>query len=148
DLLRIVDHQHHFVVAGAAGADFLVGWMRCRTACVADRGDVDAVPQFPELAFGAPEAAEPEDRLSEALRIRTLECAVIDEMAIGGADRVSAAGQCLTRLGHCNLIEAEHALVLLNRCPQYRTLRGIAERPGRSRLDQANKRTLHRAGSG
>src|SRR3974390_3681756 len=43
NLAWIVDHQHHLVVAGAAGADFLIGRIGSPPASVSDRGGVDAV---------------------------------------------------------------------------------------------------------
>src|SRR5262249_45067372 len=109
NLLRIVDDQHHLVVAGAARADFLIGRIWRHAAGIADGGDINAVTQFPELALGAPEAAETEHRLLEALGIGPLERVVIDEMLVGGADRGSAARQRLARGRHGNFLEAEHA---------------------------------------
>src|ERR1700733_3766402 len=62
NLFWIVDHEHDFVVAGAAGADFLVGRVRRQTAGIADRGDVDAVAELPETALRSPKTAQPEHR--------------------------------------------------------------------------------------
>jgi hypothetical protein len=59
DHRRVIDHEHHLGVPGAAAADFLVARIRRMAAGVADRRHPNAVA-FPELALGAPEAAEPE----------------------------------------------------------------------------------------
>src|SRR5262249_36898941 len=80
------------VVAGASGADLLVGRVGGRPGRVADCGDVDAVAQLPELALSAPEAAEAEHGRLQPLRVRTLEGAPVDEMAGGGGGRLRAAG--------------------------------------------------------
>ena len=48
------------------------GWASA-PAGVADRGDVDAVAELPELALGAPEAAHAEHRRLEPLGIRPLQ---------------------------------------------------------------------------
>jgi hypothetical protein len=61
DLLRVVHHQHHFAVAGQAGADFFVGRVGCEAAGVADHGADPAL--LPEAALGAPETAQAEDDL-------------------------------------------------------------------------------------
>src|SRR2546430_8232297 len=60
NLLRIIDHEHHLVVPGATGANLLVSGIGRIAAGIADRGDVDALTQFPEFALGAPKAAHPE----------------------------------------------------------------------------------------
>src|SRR5450759_1329980 len=83
NLFRVVDHQHHLIVAGASRADFLVGRTGRQSAGIADGGDLDArisrpFAKLPEFALGAPEAAKPEQRLLRALRIRPLQRAVID----------------------------------------------------------------------
>ena len=95
NLRRIVDHQHHLIVAGAAGAHLLVGRVGRVAARVADGGDVNAVAQFPKLALGAPEATHAEHRRLEAPRIRPLERPVKDEMLARGRNRRRAAGQRL-----------------------------------------------------
>ena len=57
--LRVVDDEHRLVVAGPAGADLFVSGIRREPAGIADGGDMNA-GDLPELALGAPEAAEPE----------------------------------------------------------------------------------------
>ena len=51
------------------------------TAGVAHGGAIDAIAELPELAFRAPEAAEPEHRLLQTLRIRRLQPMTVHEMA-------------------------------------------------------------------
>src|SRR6185436_10167306 len=92
DLLGIVDHQHNLVVAGPAGAHLLVGRIWRGSTGIADGGGVNAIPQFPELAFGAPEAAQAEHRGFETLRIRPLDRTVKDEVLPRGRDRGRTAG--------------------------------------------------------
>src|SRR5215470_16282410 len=87
DLLGVIDHQHHLVVAGTAGADLLVGRIGRGASGIADGGDVDTFAQLPELALRAPEAAHAEHRGLEPVRIRPLERAVKDEMLPRGRDR-------------------------------------------------------------
>jgi len=119
DLARIVDHEHHLVVAGAAAAHLLVGriWRAARR--IADRGDMDAVPKLPELSLGAPEAAQTEHRGLEAIRIRTLERTPIDEVVARGRDRLRAARQRLCGGGHFQFfLEHEHRAVSFVRMPQ------------------------------
>ena len=93
DLLRIEHDQHHFGVTGAARADLFIGRVGGVAAGIADGGRIDAVAEFPELALGAPETAEPEHRLLEACGIRRLQLAAVDEMGGGGRDRRGAARQ-------------------------------------------------------
>src|SRR5262249_8115233 len=110
DLLRIEDHEHHLVVAGAAGANLLVGRIGRMTARIPDRSDVNAFAQFPKLALGAPEAAHPEHCQFEARRVWPLQRLVKNEMLPRGGDRCRAAGQRLGRGRHFKLlIEHEHA---------------------------------------
>ena len=56
DRFGVKDHQHHFVVAGKARADLLVGGVRGVTGSIADSGGEDAI-LLPELALGSPKAA-------------------------------------------------------------------------------------------
>src|SRR4030095_5527913 len=97
------------VVAGTPRADLLVGRVWGHAAGIADSGDINTVTQFPELALGAPEAAQSEHRLLGAVRVRPLQRVMIDEMRFGGADGAGAARQCLAGLGHGGLPEAKHA---------------------------------------
>src|SRR5262245_47227174 len=109
DLLRVIDHQHDPVVAGAAGADLLVGRVGRMAAGVTDGGDVNAITEFPELAFGAPEAAHAEHRGLEALGIRPLERSVQYEMLARGRDRRGTSGHGLRSRRHFEtLCEGEH----------------------------------------
>src|SRR5262252_7400860 len=87
DLLWVIDHQNHLVVPGAAGANLLVRWVGRVATGVADGGDVNAITQFPKLAFGSPEAAHAEHRGLEALGIWPLERSVQYEMLARGRDR-------------------------------------------------------------
>src|SRR5262249_55554811 len=68
DLLRVIDHQNHLVVPGAAGANLLVRRVGRVATGVADGGDVNAITQFPELAFCSPATAPAEHRRLESLR--------------------------------------------------------------------------------
>jgi hypothetical protein len=52
---------------------------------------MNALAELPELALGAPEAAQAEDRGLGAGRIRALERTAIDEMLAGSGDRGGAA---------------------------------------------------------
>src|SRR6478735_133020 len=72
DLVRIEHDQHHLGVTGAARAGLFIGRVRRVAAGIADSGGVNAVAELPELAFGTPEAAEPEHGLLETGGIRRL----------------------------------------------------------------------------
>jgi len=65
------------------------------TAGVAYGGGIDAIAEFPEFTFRAPEAAEPEHRLLHACGIRRLQLMAVHEMACCGGDRVRTARQRL-----------------------------------------------------
>ena len=105
----VEDDQHHFVVAGAAGADFLVAGVGREAARVSDRGDMDAVAELPELALGTPEASEPEHGGLKTVRIGPLQGASIDEMMGGGAQGLAAAGQRRCGRGHVQVFaERKH----------------------------------------
>ena len=65
DLLGVEDHEHRLVMAGAAGADLLIGRVRREPAGIADRRDMTpgssqnfrSAPQkqpSPNRAFSAP----------------------------------------------------------------------------------------------
>ena len=111
DLGRIVDHQHHLVVAGAARAELLVGRIRRVPAQITHRGGVDPIAQLPERALRAPKAPEPEDRGLEAGRVRAFEGTFQDEVARGGRDRIGTTGQRLGGRRHFSLLaEHEHAV--------------------------------------
>src|SRR5262245_53642261 len=109
DLLRVIDHLHDLVVAGAAGADLLVGRIGRQAAGIAHGGRVNALAQLPELALGAPEAAHAEDRGLEAVRVRPLERRMQNKMLARGRNRRWAAGQRLGGRWHFELLlETEH----------------------------------------
>ena len=76
---RVENGHDHLVVPGAPGADILIGRVRCVTARIADRGGPHT-RQFPELALGAPEAAEPEQRALHALGEGRCHRLPVDEM--------------------------------------------------------------------
>src|SRR5689334_180844 len=97
DLLRIEHDQHHFGVAGTARADLFIGRVRREAAGIADRRREDALAELPELSLRAPETAEREHGLFEALRIRRQQIMAVDEMARGRGDWRSAARQGLAR---------------------------------------------------
>ena len=92
-------------MAGAAGADFLIGRIGRVAAGIADRGDDKRRRPVPRTSLGAPEAAEAEHGLLDAFRIRALERAMIDEMLARGADRRRAAGQRLGALGMATFLK-------------------------------------------
>src|SRR5262249_40373310 len=81
NLRRIEHDEHHFGVAGAAGADLFIGWIRGMAAGIANGRDKYAVAEFPELAFRAPETAQPEHHLLEPRRIRRLQRMAVDEVS-------------------------------------------------------------------
>ncbi|MNP36616.1 hypothetical protein D3C76_1300180 [compost metagenome] len=56
DDVRVIHHPYRLGMAGLAGADFAVGWVRGITAGVARRSAIDP-RQRPEQALHAPEAA-------------------------------------------------------------------------------------------
>src|SRR5580704_6387848 len=99
-------------MTGPARANLFVSRISGMAAGVAHRGGEDAVTELPELALRAPEAAKPEHRLRHALRKRRLELTAVDEMAVGGGDRVRTAGQRLGRARQCGgLAHEQHGLV-------------------------------------
>src|SRR5262252_1945970 len=115
NLLRVEHNQDDLIVAGLAGTNFLIGGIWGETARVADRRDVNPVPQFPEFPFSAPEATQAEDRALKAFRIRPLEWAAIDKMARCRWDRFLAAGQRCSGVRHLKLfLEREHPDLLVN----------------------------------
>src|SRR5262249_22015748 len=79
-----------------------------------DRGDVDTV-ELPEGLLGAPEAAEPEQRLLAALGIGALQGAMVDEVRFRCRDRFAAALKRLTGRRHgrflAEQIENVHGVV-------------------------------------
>src|SRR5262249_14811551 len=88
----IEDDQHHLGVSGPAAAHLLVRRVRREAARVAGGRRVDAL-RLPELPLRAPEAAEAEDGLLEALGERRLQRVAADEMAVGHRDRLGPAGR-------------------------------------------------------
>ena len=95
DLPGIEHHQHRFGMTGTARTHLLVSGVCGVAASVAHSGGIDAIAKFPELALGAPETAEPEHRLVQALRIGRLQLTAIDEMADSGGNRRGPARQRL-----------------------------------------------------
>ena len=67
DYRRVVHYAYRFRMAGFAGADFAVGWVRRVAAGVASSGAVYA-GQLPEEALNAPEAAHSEQGDFHAIR--------------------------------------------------------------------------------
>jgi hypothetical protein len=109
DLLRVEDHQHDLVMPRAARAGFLIGGVGGRAARVARSGDPDPLPHLPELALRAPEAAKAEQGLLHAVRVRGLEGAVVDKMALRRGKRRGAARKSLIGRGQVEpLAETEH----------------------------------------
>jgi hypothetical protein len=90
---RRVEHDTHGLgVAGLAGAHLLVRRVRREAALVADGGDGHA-RLLPIQLLLAPEAAERELRDLAAGRIRRLQADAVDEVALGGGERLVAAGE-------------------------------------------------------
>ena len=95
-------------MAGATAAGLLVRRVRREAAGVADGRRVDAVG-LPELALGAPEAAEPEHRGLETLRPRPDQRLAVDEVLLGNRHRlIGAAGQRLVGADHLLLLVKDH----------------------------------------
>src|SRR5262249_43016445 len=109
----VEDDEDDLVMAGLGAADLLVARVRREAAGIADRRRVDA-GQLPELALGAPEAAEPEHRPLEPLGERRLEPRAIDEMLRRHRHLARAAGQ--------RVLAARHFELLL-RCEPHDSLR-------------------------
>src|SRR5437660_4593216 len=84
DFPGVEHHQHRFGMTGAARAHLLVSGVSGMAAGIPHRGGMNAVAEFPEFALRAPETAEPEHRLLQALRIRRLQRTAVDEMADRG----------------------------------------------------------------
>src|SRR5690606_37738896 len=106
DNRRIEYDQHHFVVTGAAGTDFFIGWIRCVTASVADRRGVNA-RLCPELALSPPEAAQPQLDGLKSVRKRRLQRMTIDRMTVGDAHRLAAPWHGLLGCGHGDFVGIE-----------------------------------------
>src|SRR5258706_9233107 len=102
DFPGIEHHQHRFGMTGTAGTHLLVGGVGGMAAGVAHRRGINAIAEFPELALRAPETAEPEHRLLQALRIGRLQPTAVDEMADSGGDRRSPARQRLGCARQCS----------------------------------------------
>src|SRR5690348_4527103 len=99
DLLRIVDDEHDFGMAGAAGANLFVARIGRVAAGIADRGRIDA-RQLPEDALRAPEAAHGEDRGLEPFGEGRLEPVAVDEMPLRHAHLLRAARQRVLAARH------------------------------------------------
>ena len=94
DAFRIEDHEDDLVVAGTPAAYLLVGRVGGRAGRIADRGDVYP-RQAPERLLPAPEAAEAELRERHALGEGRLDAAAVDEVDVGGGDRIRPPRQRL-----------------------------------------------------
>ncbi|MOA37617.1 hypothetical protein D3C78_1592260 [compost metagenome] len=94
DFCRLVDHQHHFGVAGQARADFFIRRVRRKAAGVTHRR-TDHAFALPELALRAPEAAEAEDREIHVHGKRAQQGRVVDEVFFRHAHRRFTARQGL-----------------------------------------------------
>ena len=90
----VIHHQHHFAVAGQAGADFFVGRVRREAAGVADHAADHAVA-LPELALGAPEATQAEDRETDVIQEGPQQRVAVDEVGFRQGHRGFAARQSL-----------------------------------------------------
>ena len=94
-------------MAGAAGADLIVGGVPGEAAGVADGRGVDA-ERLPVEALGAPEAAEGEDGGLDAFGERGLKRGIEDLVSLGdGEGRLVAAGQGVFEFDHRLLLAAE-----------------------------------------
>src|SRR5207247_2729971 len=69
DLLRVEHHEHDFSVPGGTAAHLAIDGIGSVPSGIADGGRIDA-GKLPELPFGAPETAEPEERELQSLRKR------------------------------------------------------------------------------
>ena len=87
DAFRIEDHEDDLVVAGTPAAYLLVGRVGGHAGRIADRGDVYP-RQAPERHLPAPEAAEAELRERHALGEGWLDAVAVDEVDVGGGDRL------------------------------------------------------------
>src|SRR6201999_1642660 len=88
----VVDDEDGLGVAGPRAADLVVRRVRGVAAGVSDGGRVDA-GRLPEDALGAPEAAEPEDGLLEALGERRRDRGAEHVVALGDTHGLVATGQ-------------------------------------------------------
>src|SRR5262249_7287373 len=100
--LRIIDDEYGFGVAAEATAHFFVGRVRCRAAGIADRGHPDT-RHLPEHPLRAPEAAEPEDRLLQNVRIRPDKRMIVDEMPLRYRHWLAPPGQTVLWPGDAQL---------------------------------------------
>ena len=91
-------------MAGAAGAHLLVGGVGRGTAGITDRRHPDAVAHLPELALGAPEAAQAEDCRLEPVGVGTFERTLVEEVRLGRRDRVGAALERAVGRRHLELL--------------------------------------------
>src|SRR5438045_5528915 len=89
-------------MTGTAGAHLLIGRVGGMTAGVTNRSGKDALAKFPEFSLRAPEAAQPEHRLLQALRIRRLQLTPVYEMALGSGDRMRTARQRFRGARQCS----------------------------------------------
>jgi hypothetical protein len=102
DALGIEDDQHDLVVARQARAHFLVGRIRRQPGRVADRGREDS-GRLPELALGAPEAAETEHRRLEPRWKRRRERMTVHEVLGRHRHALGPAGQRVLARRHHQL---------------------------------------------
>src|SRR5262249_36688418 len=140
-LARIVDGLFDLRVAGASGADLLVGRIRRVATCVADRSTVNT-RKLPEETLCAPEAAETEVRNFQSCRKRTLQGRTQDFVSVWNMEgRCGAAGQGVGRVDHCRLLASieqgiEHGVSPCDRERAVVSLRSAKD--SRSGQDEAN----------
>ena len=138
ELFRVVDDQHHLVVAGQPRADLLVGRIGRMPARVADRGHEYAVAELPEHPLRPPEAAEAENCRLHPQRIGALQRPAVDKMRRRRRDRLTTPGQRLIGTRHRGLLaEQEHG------APPFDDVSRRAA-PGRAVRRQAASRTRQR----
>ena len=90
NLRWVIDNAHRLVVAGQAGADFVIGGVRRDACLIANSGDPHAL-LLPEQALHAPEAAHAEENLFQAFGHICRDWSPVDEMGLrGGSDRALA----------------------------------------------------------
>ena len=113
DSCGIERHQHHFVMAGAPGAHFLISGVWREPAAIARRCGVNGCTQLPELAFRAPKTTQTENCGLRARRPWRMKAGARNVMGLGRDDGLWPAGQSLLRLDHLRFVaELEHVASL------------------------------------
>ena len=120
-------------MAGAAGADLLVGGVRRVAAGVADRRGPDALG-LPEQTLGAPEAAHAEHGLLEALGEGRRDRVAEHEVPLRHGHRLVAPGQRALGVDHPGLLAEQegHAQMVVAAAGAFRYVRarlGARRRP-------------------